>query len=374
MTDDALPLRLLFWETTAGCNLECSHCRRLDVSHELMKSDMTTEQARVMIDDLASFASCILVFSGGEPLMRPDVFELAAHARSKGLVIALASNGTMIDQAVAARIAETGFHRVSVSLDGSDAETHDGFRKLPGSFDQAMAGLRNLHQAGVSTQVNCTIAKHDSHQLADVLRVAESVHADAMHYFLLVPVGCGEEIAEDQMLDSAEVEQRLHQIVDLVESTDLHIKATCAPHYYRVVRQDAAAKGKPMPKRQSHGHPGGHPGGSPTAPGLESVTKGCLAGTSVCFVSHEGDVFPCGYLPTTAGNVTRQSIREIWQGSELFSQLRAPNALQGKCGACEYRNVCAGCRARAFYQYGDFLAEEPVCEHVPANYQPPTES
>ena len=137
MSKNPPPLRLLFWETTAGCNLECVHCRRLDVSHELMKNDMSTEQARGMIDDLAAFSSCILVFSGGEPLMRPDVFDLAAHARQKGLIIALASNGTMIDRAVASRIAETGFHRVSVSLDGSDSATHDRFRQLPGSFDRA---------------------------------------------------------------------------------------------------------------------------------------------------------------------------------------------------------------------------------------------
>ncbi|HUU85626.1 MAG TPA: radical SAM protein [Phycisphaerae bacterium] len=381
MTNDAPPLRLLFWETTAGCNLDCVHCRRLEVSHELMKNDMNTEQARRMITDLAGFASCILVFSGGEPLMRPDVFELASLAREKGLIIALASNGTMIDRPMAERIAQTGFHRVSISLDGSDAQTHDRFRQLPGSFHQALGGLRNLREAGVATQVNCTIAKHDADQLGAVLRLAESVGAEAMHYFLLVPVGCGEQIADDQMLDAPEIEQRLHEIVELAEGTALHIKATCAPHYYRIIRQEAAAKGKPMPKRQ--GHPGGvpasigghaqgdhgsassagKPGGHPV--GMDAVTKGCLAGTSVCFVSHPGDVFPCGYLPVSAGNVTRQKLSEIWARSEVFAQLRDPELLQGKCGVCEFKRVCAGCRARAFYQYGDFLAEEPVCEFQP---------
>ena len=235
-----------------------------------------------------------------------------------------------------------------------------------------------LHEAGVSTQVNCTIARHDAHQLEDVLRTAESVHADAMHYFLLVPVGCGEEIADDQMLDAHEVETRLHELVQLAETTELQVKATCAPHYYRILRQDAVAKGKPMPKRQSHGHPGGagrgpsnggsHPGQDRRTMAMQAVTKGCLAGTGVCFVSHQGDVFPCGYLPTIAGNVTRQSIREIWETSDIFAQLRNPDLLGGKCGACEFKHVCAGCRARAFYQYGDFLAEEPVCEYVPVRF------
>ncbi|MCP4250012.1 MAG: radical SAM protein [bacterium] len=384
----APPLRLLFWETTAGCNLECAHCRRLDVSHELMKNDLSTAQARRMIADLAGFSSNILVFSGGEPLIRPDVFELATFAKQQGLIIALASNGTLIDPAMARKIADTGFHRVSISLDGANAATHDGLRMLPGSFTKALDALRHLHEAGVSTQVNCTIARHDAHQLEAVLRTAESVGADAMHYFLLVPVGCGEEIADDQMLDAHEVETRLHELVELAETTDLQVKATCAPHYYRIIRQDAAAKGKPMPKRQAHGHPGGHPGGAGRAPtnggghpgqdrstkAMEAVTKGCLAGTGVCFVSHQGDVFPCGYLPTTAGNVTQQSIRDIWATSEVFAQLRNPNLLGGKCGPCEFKHVCAGCRARAFYQYGDFLAEEPVCEYVPVRYDASAES
>jgi len=366
-----------------------------------MKTDMSTAQARRMIADLASFSRCILVFSGGEPLMRPDVFELAAYAREQGLLIALASNGTLIDAAMARRIAETGFDRVSVSLDGADAETHDRFRRLPGSFDQAVAGLRHLHDAGVSTQVNCTIAKHDAHQLADVLYLAEAVRADAMHYFLLVPVGCGEEIADDQMLDAAEVEERLKELVELAEQTSLQIKATCAPHYYRIIRQEAAAKGRPMPKRMG-GHPGprvesstldvlvkgsssecgvrsaephgaaagqgpGRNAAAPTGHGsaLGAITKGCLAGTSVCFVSHQGDVFPCGYLPVPAGNVTRQNLSDIWANSEVFARLRDPSLLQGKCGVCEFKQVCAGCRARAFYQYGDLLAEEPVCAYEP---------
>ena len=371
MKTDVPPLRLLFWETTAGCNLECSHCRRLDVSHELMKTDMSTVQARKMIDDLAAFARCILVFSGGEPLMRPDVFDLATHARAKGLLIALASNGTLIDGPTARRIADTGFHRVSVSLDGADAATHDSFRRLPGSFRLAMEGLRNLREVGVSTQVNCTIARHNAHQLADVLKLAESLGADAMHYFLLVPVGCGEQIADDQMLDGPQVEQRLREIYDIEQATSLQVKATCAPHYYRIIRQEAKAKRgrhEGTKARRDEGIADSAALSTPSSAhaAMGAVTKGCLAGTAVCFVSHEGDVFPCGYLPVSAGNVTKQSLAEIWAGSAVFASLRAPDQLTGKCGCCEYKNVCAGCRARAFYQYGDFLAEEPYCEFTPS--------
>jgi AdoMet-dependent heme synthase len=387
------PLRLLFWETTSGCNLECVHCRRLDVSHELMKTDMSTAEGKVLIDQVASVGRPVLVFSGGEPLMRPDIFDLADHAKSKGLLTALATNGTMIDAAMAGRIAAAGFDRVSCSLDGADAATHDQFRGLIGSFDQTMQGLAHLRAAGVPTQINCTMAKHNKDQVEAVLRLAESIGSVAVHYFLLVPVGCGEQIAEDQMLTTQEVEERLELIGRLEQSTSLQLKPTCAPHYYRIIRQQAKAEGRPMPSRGGHpggqpgshpshgggGHPGAHPGAEPKVTGahpnaaqdgqssgaLHSITKGCLAGTAVCFVSHEGEVFPCGYLPVSAGNVRRQDFADIWRDAAIFNEFRDPSTLTGKCGRCEYKMVCSGCRARAFYEYGDYLAEEPYCAFEP---------
>lgn len=352
--------RLVFWETTAACNLACIHCRRLDVARELSQSDLTTEQGERMIDQLAAFARPILVFSGGEPLMRPDVFDLAIRARDRGLMTALASNGTMIDEPMAERIAAAGFHRVSISLDGADAATHDAFRKLPGSFDQAMSGLGHLRDADVPTQVNCTIARHNANQIADVMGLAEQVGAVAAHFFLLVPVGCGEEIAEDQMLSGQETEDRLRRLCELSETSDLQIKATCAPHYYRIVRQQKGRRPKGDPRGrhpQTPGQPGGHP--------MHAMTKGCLAGTGVCFVSHKGEVFPCGYLPVLAGDVTKQDFAEIWRSSEVFARLRDPDQLTGKCGQCQFKGVCGGCRARAFYEFGDYLAEEPFCVYEP---------
>jgi heme b synthase len=347
-------LRLVFWETTVACNLECVHCRRLEVAAELARNDLTHEEGLRLIDQIAEVGSPILVFSGGEPLMRPDVFELAAHARSRGLRIALASNGTMVNRALAQRISEAAFERVSVSLDGACAQTHDAFRRQIGSFDLANNALRLLKAAGVATQLNCTIARHNQHELADVLRLGESLGADAVHYFLLVPVGCGEQIADDQMLSANEIETRLSELQEMAQQTELEIKATCAPHYYRIVRQkgvQSRREGRPQADARRGGH---HP-----------MTKGCLAGTAVCFVSHQGRVFPCGYLPVSAGNVRTDSFADIWHNSELFAKLRDTSLLTGKCGACEYRNVCGGCRARAFYQYGDYLDEEPFCAYEP---------
>ncbi|NLE61362.1 MAG: radical SAM protein [Planctomycetes bacterium] len=351
-SSDPHPIRLVFWETTAGCNLECTHCRRLDVSRELMKTDLTTDEGKRLIDQIAETGRPVLIFSGGEPLMRPDIFDLAAHAKSRGLIIALASNGTLIDEALAQRIAHAGFDRVSVSLDGADAATHDGFRMQAGAFDRAMAALGHLRRLGVETQINCTIARHDKDQIEAVLRLAEQVGAVAVHYFLLVPVGCGEQIAEDQMLDRDEVEDRLRLIDNLQQTTPLQIKPTCAPHYYRIIRQQAKEQNRP---RSGHGRQGA----------LHSITRGCLAGTAVCFVSHEGKVFPCGYLPVEAGDIRKTSFGEIWRNSELFRQLRDFSLLTGKCGICPFKNVCGGCRARAFYEFSDYLAEEPFCAYEP---------
>ncbi|HDZ15092.1 MAG TPA: radical SAM protein, partial [Pricia sp.] len=208
-------LRLVFWETTAGCNLECIHCRRLDVSTQLTKDDMTTEESYEFIDALVETGNPILVLSGGEPLFRPDIFDIAKYAVNKGLTVALATNGTLVDEAMAKKIVDAGVSRVSISIDGADAETHDNFRKLKGSFERAIEGFNHLKKLGMSMQINCTIAKHNSHQLHDLYNLALNLSAEAIHIFMLVPVGCGVEIADDQMLEPERYEYILNEFYDL---------------------------------------------------------------------------------------------------------------------------------------------------------------
>lgn len=360
------PLRLVFWETTVGCNLACSHCRRLEVSHRLSCDDLDTWQAMAFIRSIPAVGRPILVFSGGEPLMRPDLFELAACAREAGLPIALATNGTIMDDALAARVRDSGFRRVSISFDGPDAATHDLFRGS-GAFDAAVAGFRTLRRTGLSMQINTTVTRHNHRRLDDTYRMALDLGADALHLFMLVPVGCGMDLSPDVMLSTDEYEAALNWIYDRSLECRLHLKATCAPHYFRIVRQRARADGRPMPQRP---HPGGHPHGA-TAPAgghppdMSAMTKGCLAGQSVCFVSHTGEVFPCGYLPVSSGNVVHTPLADIWQRSPIFASLRDDSTLEGKCGLCEYKRVCMGCRARAFSETGNYLAEEPNCSYVP---------
>ena len=363
------PPRLVFWETTAGCNLHCIHCRRIIIADQLTPQDLTTQESFHLIDQIAAVGRPILVLSGGEPLFRPDIFDIARYATDAGLIVALASNGTLIDDSVAARIKESGIKRVSISFDGSNASTHDAFRGLPGSFDAAVRGVQALRAIDVPVQINTTIARHNEAQLEGILQLAKDLDAVALHLFLLVPVGCGVEIAEDQMISAREYERVLNWLYDTEQAEpQLQLKATCAPHYFRVMRQRRAEERRQGVRRelpashdrQVHGHPHGQ---------MHAATKGCLAGTGVCFVSHRGEVFPCGYLPVEAGSVREQEFGDIWQNSRLFQELRDPDLLEGKCGACQFKTVCGGCRARAYGMTGNYLAEEPFCAYQPETRQ-----
>jgi len=371
----APPLRLVFWETTTGCNLACVHCRRLDVSRQLSRDDLTTEQATRFIQSLPDTGRPILVFSGGEPLMRPDLFDLAQVATAAGLPIALATNGTIMDDHVARRVVDVGFRRVSMSFDGPDPKTHDQFRGIDGAFDSSISGFKLLRSLGMSMQINTTVARHNYTRLDEMYKLALDLGADALHIFMLVPVGCGMELSDAIMLHSDEYENALNWIYDRSLEGKIHLKATCAPHYFRVMRQRAKQDGRPMPQaahpHKNMGHPGGHPAGlsgghAPDHADMTAMTKGCLAGQAVCFVSHTGEVFPCGYFPVSSGNIKHTPLPKIWRESYVFADLRDDSKLEGKCGLCEYKKVCMGCRARAFAETHDYLAEEPNCGYTPA--------
>ncbi len=387
--------RLIFWEVTKGCNLRCIHCRATatELSSPL---DLPTAKALNVIEQVSQYASPILVLSGGEPLFRADIFQLARYATDRGLRVALATNGTQVSKEIARKIVDAGVRRVSISLDGACAATHDAFRGIPGAFDAALRGFRNLKEVGMSVQINTTIARHNAHELPAVLELARTIGADALHTFLLVPVGCGVEIAESQMVAPEEYEKILNWFYDRSQEGDIELKATCAPHYFRVMRQRRTAERRaattaaialpaptqeearsigptemtmpgstgislhPHASRAGHGHPDG----------MSAVTKGCLAGSGVCFISNLGEVYPCGYLPVVAGDLRRQSFADIWENSHVFHMLRDTEALKGKCGSCEFRNICMGCRARAYAATGDYMDEEPFCIYQPRTAVP----
>jgi len=368
--------RLVFWELTTGCNLSCIHCRAS--ATELMSpDDLSTSECLRIVDELAQYAPLILVLSGGEPLWRRDVFEIAAHANQRGMRVALATNGTLMDEAMAERTRDAGIVRVAISLDGADRATHDSFRGHDGAFEAAIRGIRCLQDVGISTQINSTVSRHNAHQLPELIELAKRLKVDAFHLFLLVPVGCGLTIAEDQSVTAADAERILNWYYDRSLDSGMELKATCAPQYYRIARQRRAESrraGEAVPDlmpRPLHaaaadpgeGYAGGHPHGHPT--GLNQMTRGCLAGSGVCFISHKGVVQPCGYLPLAAGDLRHQGFREIWEDSKLFAELRDPGQLEGKCGCCEFKLVCLGCRARAYGMTGNWKGEEPFCVYEP---------
>lgn len=351
----ATSLRIVFWETTAGCNLECRHCRRLELSKTLTQDELTTAEAKTLIQSLAELGKPVLVLSGGEPLLRNDIFELSNFASTKGLPVALATNGTLINSIVAEKIKASGIQRVAVSLDGATREVNDSFRGINGAFDRALQGIQHLTQLGIPAQINFTLARHNLHQLESMFELASELRVNALHLFMLVPVGCGLEIAPAEMLTAVEYESALKQFYRLsLKFKELETRATCAPHYYRILCQERMNKSE---KKQAELKKLDSP--------VHRISRGCLAGINVCFVSHRGDVYPCGYLPVTAGNVKKTKINTIWSEAQVFRDLRNYSLLTGKCGICAFKQICGGCRARAYAATGDYLSEEPFCVFQP---------
>jgi len=345
---EASTLRLVAWETTRNCNLSCVHCRA-SATLGPYDGELDTPEGFRLLDQIAEVGQAIVILTGGEPLLRPDIFEIAAYGHRLGLRMVMAPNGTLITADIARRLAAAGIQRLSISLDGATADTHDEFRKVPGAFDGALRGIAHIKRAGIPFQINTTVTQLNLDQIPKIQQLAVELGAVAHHIFLLVPTGRGKYIV-DQAISAEEYERTLNWFYDQRGRTPLELKATCAPHYYRILRQRSAQDGAPV-SFQTHG--------------LDAVTRGCLGGIGFCFVSHVGDVQPCGFLDTLCGNVRQASFADIWKHAEVFTALRDYDRLEGKCGRCEFKRVCGGCRARAFEATGDYLAEEPLCSHVP---------
>jgi heme b synthase len=343
------PLRLVAWETTRNCNLNCIHCRAA-ATRGPYTGELDTPAAFRLLEQIAAVDRPIVILTGGEPLLRPDIFDIAAYGTNLGLRMVMAPNGTLITEENARRMAESGIQRISISLDGADRESHDRFRGMPGAFDGALRGIEQAKKAGIEFQINTTITRTNLEEIPRIQDLAVQLGAVAHHIFLLVPTGRGKYIL-DQEITAEEYERTLNWFYDQRDKTPLQLKATCAPHYYRILRQRARQDGESV-TFDSHG--------------LDAVTRGCLGGISFCFISHRGIVQPCGFLDVNCGDVTQTDFADIWKRSKTFLELRNYKNLKGKCGRCEYKNVCGGCRARAFEATGDIMAQEPLCSYEPA--------
>ena len=324
---------LVSWMTTNKCNLKCVHCYQ--DAEEATDRELSTDEGKKMIDEIARAGFKVMIFSGGEPLMRPDIYELVAHAASRGLRPVFGSNGTLITPEVAVRLKEAGACAMGISVDSLDAVKHDRFRGLEHAYDLTMAGIEACKQAGLPFQLHTTVVDWNRDEVCAITDFAVEIGAMAHYVFFLIPVGRGKFIQETP-LEVLENERLLNDIMRKAAEVPIDVKPTCAPQFTRVAKQL----------------------------GVDTrFERGCLAGLTYCVIGSEGIVRPCAYMTEEAGDVRAQPFDEIWKTSPVFEKLRT-QAYSGSCGTCDYRDGCGGCRARAaYYHEGDILAQDDYCAH-----------
>jgi heme b synthase len=339
------PPRVIAWEITKQCNLACSHCRA-SATAEAAPGELSTAEGLKLLKGLKAVGSPTVILTGGEPLLREDVFELARAGKNLGLPVALATNGSLVNDEIAEKISKSGIRRCSVSIDGVTSETHDRIRGTQGSFSAAIRAASILRKHAVPFQVNTSVTRANEGELQTMLGLVEALGAEAWHIFMVVPMGRAVGMS-DHLVNSARYNEILQWLAVKASAVNIEIKPTCAPQYYRIIRQNAASEN-----------------GAP-AKGHMPMTRGCLAGQGFAFISSTGNVQPCGYFPVVAGSIRKHTFGRIWRGSALFQQLRDPAKYRGRCGRCEFFDVCGGCRARALAVSGHFLDDDCYCAYTP---------
>jgi AdoMet-dependent heme synthase len=354
---------LVIWETTQACDLACKHCRA-EAQPDRHPDELTTAEAKKLLEDVRRFGPIIFVFSGGDALKRPDIVELVAHGASLGLRMAITPATTpLATREVLQALKDAGLSRLAISLDGSHAGIHDEFRQVDGSFEHGLRILRTSQEIGLTTQVNTVVAKHNLEDFDALIELMTEVGIVFWEVFFLVPMG---RARPQDVASAAEFEAVFEKLYDLSKTAPFDIKATAAPQYSRLVLQ------KKVAERRN----GGDADNDVLTDGaVFSMSDGIGRARNVndgdgfMFVSHTGDIFPSGFLPLLAGNVRRDDLVDVYRTAPLFRQLRDRSQLKGKCNVCEYRPVCGGSRARAYAVTGDPLEAEPYCAYVSAQYR-----
>jgi radical SAM protein with 4Fe4S-binding SPASM domain len=313
--------------------------------------DFPTEEAYRVLDDIASYAKPVIVLSGGEPLLRSDVFDIAKYGTAKGLRMCLATNGSLVTEENCLKMKDADIKMVSLSLDGSTAEVHDDFRNQKGAFAGVMNAAELFNKHGIKFLINSSFTKRNQDEIPKVYKLAKKLGATAWYMFMIVPTGRGEDMMKE-LISKEDYEELLEWHYEMEkEEHDLLVRPTCAPHYYRVVLQKQKKDGEKFERRSLKFSTGG--------------SKGCIAGQVIALIDVDGNVLPCSYFPKSGGNIRKQSFKDIWENSALFKEMRDFKGYKGRCGSCEYINVCGGCRARAYAVTGDYLDEEPFCAYIP---------
>jgi radical SAM protein len=367
---------LAIWEVTQSCDLACKHCRAAaqPIAHP---DELSSAEGRALIDQIADMHVPIFVFTGGDPMKRKDVFELITYAAGKGVQVALTPSATpLLTRDAIFKLKEAGLVRLGISLDGSTPEIHDTFRGLPGAWARTIQAIEWANEAGIPIQVHSTISRHNAHDLDNLCDLFEKLAIVMWNVFFLVPVGRGQ-IAD--LLSGEEFEEVFGKIYELSHRVNFQIKTTEAMHYRRYLLQHNLEE-----RRIGHGHGGpggskiaaalGYEAGTPTADAHTRTnswaTRRVNDGKGFMFISHTGNVYPSGFLPIHAGNIRQTPLADIYRYAPIFKSLRDTSKLEGKCGACEYKEICGGSRARAYALTGDPLAQEPCCIYQPRNWVP----
>ncbi|GAB6174278.1 putative heme d1 biosynthesis radical SAM protein NirJ2 [Paradesulfitobacterium aromaticivorans] len=322
---------IVSWNTTNACNMYCDHCYR-DAGVKA-NEELSTAEAKTLLEQIAKAGFKIMIFSGGEPLLRSDIVDLVAYAKSLGLRPVFGTNGTLLTLDLARRLKEAGAMGMGISLDSLDKAKHDAFRKYPRAWDEAVQGMRNCREVGLPFQIHTTVMDWNAHEVESITDFAVAEGAVAHHFFFLVPTGRAVTI-EEESLRAQEYEDILRRIMLKQQTVSIELKPTCAPQFMRIAKEVGVDV---------------------------RFGRGCLAGTHYCIIGPKGQVQPCAYLNIPLGDVRETPFDEIWQNHEVFQTLRTLE-YKGGCGTCQYKKICGGCRARAaYYNDGDYMAEEPWC-------------
>jgi radical SAM protein len=357
---------IVIWETTQACDLSCVHCRACaQPLRDLL--ELSTKQAKKLIDDIADLQAPVFVMTGGDPLKRPDIFELVTYCRDRGVRASLTPSATpLLTKEAIGKLKDAGLARLAISLDGSVPELHDKFRQVDGSYDCTLNAVRWAREIGLPVQINTTITRHNLHDLDNMIALMERLDVVLWSVFFLVPTGRGSSI---DLISAEEFEQVFEKLYQTAQRVSFDIKSTEAQHYRRFLLQKRIEDRKPGSGKKLIPFLG-----VSTPDGIGRAPKGINDGKGFVFVSHRGEVYPSGFLPISGGNVRKQSLADIYRNSPLFKDLRDASKLEGKCGRCEFRDICGGSRARAYALTGNAFAEEPFCVYEPKRAAKPEEA
>lgn len=353
---------IVIWELTRACQLKCLHCRA-EAQYRRDSRELSFEEGMALIDQIMEMNNPMLVFTGGDPLMRQDVFDIAEYAVKKGVRVSMTPSATPnVTKEAIEKAKQVGLARWAFSLDGPNAEIHDHFRGTSGSFDLTIERIKYLHELEIPVQINTVISRYNIDYLEEMAQVVEELKCVLWSVFFLVPTGRGQ---EKDMISPVEHEKVFTWLYNLSKKVTFDIKTTAAQHYRRVVIQQKMKEAKDQNEDIQYLDALTQQGLTGSIDGLGRAPKGVNDGNGFVFISHIGDVYPSGLLPVKAGNVREQPLAEIYRESPIFKDLRNPDKYKGKCGQCEFRYVCGGSRSRAFAMTGDYMESEPFCVYIP---------